>query len=187
MFRYFLSFSLRLIHQTGLAVNAKRALTSNSRLHGTGRRLRCTNVSVRRRRCCFQRRVFVRRGCRGTGWRYCCLHWACIKHNTLKQVAKKNTNWNEKNVCQKYVLTGAIYEILECGPMTYVMAAMPNIGARPLFNAAKFGWRPLLECRAVTMPRREHRWNLLGCPKLANKSQVLVVRSSSYCKDVWGR
>ena len=26
---------------------------------------------------------------------------------------------------------------------------------RPLFNAAKFGSRPLLECRAVTLPRRE--------------------------------
>ena len=25
----------------------------------------------------------------------------------------------------------------------------------PLFNAAKFGRRPLLECRAVTLPRRE--------------------------------
>ena len=22
----------------------------------------------------------------------------------------------------------------------------------PVFNAAKFGWRPLLECRAVTLP-----------------------------------
>jgi len=29
----------------------------------------------------------------------------------------------------------------------------------PLFNAAKFGWRPLLDCRAVTLPRRESRWN----------------------------
>ena len=28
---------------------------------------------------------------------------------------------------------------------------------RPLFTAAKFGWRPLLECRAVTTPRRETR------------------------------
>jgi len=28
---------------------------------------------------------------------------------------------------------------------------------RPLFNAAKFGWRPLLEWRAVTKPRRETR------------------------------
>ena len=31
---------------------------------------------------------------------------------------------------------------------------------RPLFNAAKFGWRPLPEYRAVTLPRRETtRWN----------------------------
>jgi len=36
---------------------------------------------------------------------------------------------------------------------------------RPLFNAAKFGSRPLLECRAVTKRRRETRWNLLGCPQ----------------------
>ena len=28
---------------------------------------------------------------------------------------------------------------------------------RPLFNAAKFGWRPLLECRAVTLPRRDQQ------------------------------
>ena len=31
---------------------------------------------------------------------------------------------------------------------------------RPLFNDAKFGWRPLLG--AVTLPRRETRWNLAG-------------------------
>jgi len=31
---------------------------------------------------------------------------------------------------------------------------------RPLFNAAKFGWRPILECRAVMLPKRETRWNL---------------------------
>jgi len=30
---------------------------------------------------------------------------------------------------------------------------------RPLFNAAKFGWRAILECHAVTLPRRETRWN----------------------------
>jgi len=28
---------------------------------------------------------------------------------------------------------------LECGPMPNVMAALPNIGGAPLFNAAKFG------------------------------------------------
>jgi len=58
---------------------------------------------------------------------------------------------------------------------------------RPLFNAAKFGWRPLLECCAVTLPRLETRWNLQGCPKLANRSQPLVGRSSPYYQDVWRR
>jgi len=58
---------------------------------------------------------------------------------------------------------------------------------RPLFNAAKFGWRPLLECRAVTLPRHKSRWKLQGCPKLANRSQPLVGRSSPYCEDIWRR
>ena len=59
---------------------------------------------------------------------------------------------------------------------------------RPLFNAAKFGWRSLLYCCAVTLPRREDRWNLEGCPKLVNRSQPLVGRSSPYCghvEDIW--
>jgi len=58
---------------------------------------------------------------------------------------------------------------------------------RPLFNAAQFGWRPLLECRAVTLPRRETRWNSQGSPKLANRSQPLVGRSSPYYEDMWRR
>jgi len=58
---------------------------------------------------------------------------------------------------------------------------------RPLFNAAKFGWRPLLECYPVTLPRRETRWNYLGCPKLTKRSQPLVGRSSPYCADIWRR
>jgi len=58
---------------------------------------------------------------------------------------------------------------------------------RPLFNAAKFGWRPLPGCRAVTLPRRESRWNLQGCPKLVNKFQPLVGRSSPYYQDMWRR
>jgi len=56
-----------------------------------------------------------------------------------------------------------------------------------LFNAAKCGWCPPLECCAVTLPRRETRWNLLGWPKLANGSQPLVGRSSPYREDMWGR
>ena len=56
---------------------------------------------------------------------------------------------------------------------------------RPVLNAAKFGSCLLLECRAVTLPRRETRWNLQGCPKLANRSQWLVGLSSPYCEDIW--
>jgi len=58
---------------------------------------------------------------------------------------------------------------------------------RPLFNAAKFGWHILLACHAVMMPRWETRWDLQGCPELANRSQLLVSPSSSYCEDMWGR
>jgi len=57
----------------------------------------------------------------------------------------------------------------------------------PLFNAAKFGWRPLLDCRAVMLPRRNTHWNMMGCPKPANKCQLLAGRSSPYCKDIWRR
>jgi len=58
---------------------------------------------------------------------------------------------------------------------------------RPLFNATKFGWRPLLECRAVTLPWRDTRWNLQGCPKLTKRSQPLLGRSSPYHEDMWRR
>jgi len=73
---------------------------------------------------------------------------------------------------------------LECGPVPNVMVALPW---RPLFKAAKFGWRPLLECRAVTLPRRKTHRNLQACPKLANRSQPLVGRSSPYYEDMWRR
>jgi len=72
--------------------------------------------------------------------------------------------------------------------MPNVMTALPaEYRWRRLFNATKLGWRPLLQCRAVTRPRRETRWNLQGCPKLANRSQLLVGRSSPYCADMWRR
>jgi len=56
---------------------------------------------------------------------------------------------------------------------------------RPLFNARKLSWRPILECPVVMLPRRETRWNLLGCPKLPDRSQPLVGRSSPYCGNMW--
>ena len=64
----------------------------------------------------------------------------------------------------------------KCGPMPNVMAALPNIGGA-LCSTPQFGWRPLLECRAVMLPRRETRWKYLGCPKLTKRSQPLVGRS----------
>ena len=67
-----------------------------------------------------------------------------------------------------------------------VMAALPNIDG-DLCSMPQCGWCPLLECPAVTLPRRETRWNLLGSPKLANRSQPLVGRSLPYCKDMWRR
>jgi len=54
-------------------------------------------------------------------------------------------------------------------------------------HRAKFGWPPMSDVAAVTMPIRETRWNLLGCPKLVNQSQPLVGGSSPYCKHMWGR
>jgi len=36
---------------------------------------------------------------------------------------------------------------------------------RPLFNAAKFGRGPQLECSAATLPRRETRLKFAGVPQ----------------------
>ena len=70
--------------------------------------------------------------------------------------------------------------------MPNVMAVLPNIGGA-LCSMPHFGWRPLLKYRAVTVRRRETRWNLLGCPKLANSSQPLLGRSSPYYYVMWRR
>ena len=54
-------------------------------------------------------------------------------------------------------------------------------------HPAKFGWPPLSDVTAVTKPKRKTRWNLLGCPKLSNRSQPLLDRRSPYCEDLWTR
>ena len=93
------------------------------------------------------------------------------------------------NICTKnyWNRTTVLLLKLECGPMPNVRHALPNIGGigGALCSTPQFGWRPLLECRAVMLPRRETRWNLQGCPKLANRSQPLVGRSSPYYKNTW--
>jgi len=48
--------------------------------------------------------------------------------------------------------------------MPNVTAALPNIGGA-LSSSPQFCWRPLLECRAVTLPRSDTRWSQLGCPR----------------------
>jgi len=54
-------------------------------------------------------------------------------------------------------------------------------------HCATFGWPPLSDVGAVTKPRCETHWNLLGCPKLHNGSQPLVGWSSPYCEYAWRR
>jgi len=62
----------------------------------------------------------------------------------------------------------------------------PEYRWHSLFNVTVW-LTPTTRCRAVTLPRRETRWNLQGCPKLANRSQPLVCRSSPYYEDMWRR
>jgi len=46
---------------------------------------------------------------------------------------------------------------LECGPMPNVMAAQPNISGALCSTPQSLADRPLLECRAVTLPGCETR------------------------------
>jgi len=59
-----------------------------------------------------------------------------------------------------------------------------RIYVAPSVQRRKVWLTPLRESRAVTLPRRETRWNLQGCLKLANRSQPLVHRSSPYYQDM---
>jgi len=53
----------------------------------------------------------------------------------------------------------------------------------PLFNAGKFGWRPILECRAVRLPRRETRWNFAGVPQT---NETISAVSGPKFTILWG-
>ena len=68
-------------------------------------------------------------------------------------------------------------------PKTYICCTAQETAK----NHAKFGWPPMSDVGAVTKPRRETRWNLLGCSKHPKRSQALVGRSSPYwyCEDMW--
>ena len=55
----------------------------------------------------------------------------------------------------------------------------------PSVQRRKVWLTPTTRCPAVTLPRRETRWNLQGCPKLPDGPQPLVGRSSPYGGDMW--
>jgi len=57
--------------------------------------------------------------------------------------------------------------------MPNVMVALPNIGGASVQHR-RVSLTPTTRCRAETLPRRETHWNFQGCPKLANRSQLLV-------------
>jgi len=54
-------------------------------------------------------------------------------------------------------------------------------------HRARFGWPPVNNIDSVTKAKCETRWNLLGCPKLVNRSQPLVGRSLPYGAHMWRR
>jgi len=70
--------------------------------------------------------------------------------------------------------------------MPNMMATLPNIDST-LCSMPQFGWCPLLECHAVTLPRCETCWKLAGVPQTVNRSQLLVGQCLPYCEDMWGR
>jgi len=59
-----------------------------------------------------------------------------------------------------------------------------RIQVAPSVQRHKVWLTPTTRCCAVALPRRETRWNLQACPKLVNRSQPLVGRSSPYCGDM---
>ena len=69
--------------------------------------------------------------------------------------------------------------------MPNLMVALPNIGGA-LCSTPQFGWRPLLECRAVTLPRRETCWNYLGCPGVPQTNETISAASGPKFTILWG-
>jgi len=69
--------------------------------------------------------------------------------------------------------------------MPNVMVAQPNIGGALCSTPQRLTDAHYYRCRAVTLPRRQTRWNLQGCLKLPDQSEPLVGRSSPYYGDIW--
>jgi len=78
---------------------------------------------------------------------------------------------NFNDVCQVFRILHQTY--LGGGVFSWTRCSVP--GQEMAKHHAKFGWPPLSDVGAITKPRHESRWNLLGCRKLANRSHPLVV------------
>ena len=72
----------------------------------------------------------------------------CNRQSCNRYSVSQNSS-HHVTVCN-FVILNRYSKFLHCWK-----AYTKPIRRRPLLNAAKFGWRPLLECRAVTLPRRE--------------------------------
>ena len=72
-------------------------------------------------------------------------------------------------------------------PKTYYIVYQTRRRPNVAQSLVSVRWATSVHCSAVTNLRRETRWNLLGCPKLVNRSQPLMGLSSAYCEDTWRR
>jgi len=117
------------------------------------------------------------------------LYWPLRQYDRTKYfsvVQINDTFWHREVVKNIFCILWKHYQ-LEMRAIAHRDGHPAEYMWRPLFNAVKFGWRPLLECHAVSLARCETRWNLQGCPKLPDRSQPLVDRSSPYCGDMCRR
>jgi len=80
------------------------------------------------------------------------------------------------------VFTGKIPLGGNCPENVYIQCTNAGDGQ----TSCKYGWPALSDFGAVTKPTHETHWNLLGCPKLENRSQPLMGRSSPYVSTCGG-
>jgi len=58
---------------------------------------------------------------------------------------------------------------------------------RPLFNAAKFGWHPLLQCRALACSNAAKTWNPLKLAGVPQATGPISAASGPKFTILWGR
>ena len=80
-----------------------------------------------------------------------------------------------------------MYSRLECGPVPNVMAALPNRGGSLCSMPQRRKVWLTLTTRVLcsNAAKKRNPLKFAGCPKLPNRSQLLVGRSSPYCEDIW--